>query len=208
MKNTQNGQPTEDLSSLTPSTCSHLVNSSVLERVNESPYVRDYRESSRVAMWLNLIWLDKSLARSQDQQARVCLPLLRQDVYDKLESDLGLLGRVKAKLQQLYPDSFLFRLTPEQIEVVDYAPLPISPSHFEEMCRQILSVRSLDEIAEGTSLAVTAHKIWLQTQGHSLSNTTNWELEHDYDRFRKESALLEGSIFFENAQAESSALAD
>lgn len=185
--------------------CSDLfISEQGIER--ESSFFQDSSENYLLIPWLNLLWLSPELARSRDQLRWVARPVVPRDMYDNpLVFDL--LQKLKAKLREIYPDSFLLRLYPEQIEYREAYPLPVTLEHLISLIQQILSFDSLDLIGGEMNLAVLVHTASQQVQKPIL-NKTSLLAENDYEARR----LSEGEtwlwdINFPNVPDEESPLA-
>src|SRR5439155_5392902 len=81
-------------------------------------YDHDLSPNSVAIPWLNLLFLAPELASLPDQLRWAARPTIKKQVYDTLlESQFGQkLKMLEERLKHIYPHSFLFRLSPSQIE--------------------------------------------------------------------------------------------
>lgn len=180
--------------------CLHPLVSPVLFSGEASKYglspVQGCSENSVLIPWLNLLWLSSELARSQDQLRWVAQPWMPRQIYDNL-IESHLLQKLEAKLMEIYPDSFLFRLNPEQIEYRNIHPVPVSQEHLVNLACRILAFGSRDYLEGETSLAESTHEVWLQILGQ-IPRTTNRGAVGGYEQLRQvesgeDSRLIWGS---------------
>lgn len=165
-----------------PTTCSTLIDSG-----EESGYelwnVSDRPENTVLVPWLNLLWLARSLASSEDQLRWVARPLVPQPVYDKICEEVSL-ADLREKLLEIYPRSFLLRLSPEQIVYRNVSLPHTTLEHFVDLFPRILSFGSLDLIGEEKSLAESVHRAWLKTLTPT-QRTTNPQAAYGYEELRR-----------------------
>ena len=162
----------------------------------EWSYDRDLPPNSLVIPWLHLPWISPNTALMQDQPRPIGLPLVRQQLYDTLlESQFGqTLKRFEAKLRDIFPRSFLFRLPPTQIEYHNVAPRLLTIRDFVELSHQILSIDFERPIAGETSLAELARILYSRIPEQTRSKTHR-EIAGELEELRLMGVGLEDSFW-------------
>jgi len=116
------------------------------ELPHEWSYETNHDQNSIVLPWLNLLFLSPELASMRDQSRWVARPTVKKQVYGILcESKFGQkLKKLEERLRHIYPDSFLFRLSPQQIEYRNVLNGLLTIRDFVEYVHQILCVDFAD----------------------------------------------------------------
>lgn len=126
----------------------------------------DAEEYSYVLIpFLNLLWWQPEYCHQQVQSEPIDPLLIPRHLYDN-PSFSHLLHRLEGKLWEIYPDSFLLSVGPEQIEYCNYhdSIMDVTLPRFVELVHQILSFDSLDWIEVDRSLAESVHTFLRQIQ--------------------------------------------
>ena len=181
--------------SLSESSCSALIFSGP-EFEYESWNARDCDVNSILIPWLFLPWLSPKLASLPDQSRWAALPLVRRQVYDiLLESRFGqTLKNLEAKLRDIYPRSFLFRLAPEQTEYRNVPPRFLTIRDFVELSHQILSSHFECPIEGETGLAELVRTSYSQIP-EQIRHNNRLQIDDELEELRLAGVELEDSFF-------------
>jgi len=167
----------------------------LLECEGYSVATEDQDDNYVLVPFLALLWMPPEYCCPQVQSEPVAHLLIPRHLYDTPQVS-RLLEKLVEKLSEIYPDSFLLSTTPRHLKYHNppYHWWQITLPHFVNLVQRILCIDSEDLIEAGTSLTVSSHAIWRQTQEPKLNMSFGAAAYEYHELAKMESAL--GEEFF------------